>query len=235
MEFDAEGLKNCSRFAFPPNALEFCGPPKQKNLKAYLTENIADRGLTEIISRFETLYPYLKFIASVNHIKDPFDRRVVEAYWIGNSFLKNTKPREIYNFLNESITSKVSKKNQTVVAETAGFALPFHTYHVLNFFVRTGHHSAPHTLSTMDACRIGWGKVMKIKSDHKYFIETQPLVIINGKLKLGEKTIREVIAIGIEPQVNDLVATHWNTICSILTKLQLKELYKYTLYSLKFN
>ena len=87
MTFDQKGISTCARYAFAPNWFHYCGPEKQKDLKAYIQEQRFRSGITDILHHFETLYPYLLLIASENHLNDPFDRRVVEAYWIGNRFL----------------------------------------------------------------------------------------------------------------------------------------------------
>ena len=43
--------------------------------------------MKSLIEKFNTLRPYLELIAKSNGIKDIFDDRVVQAYWIGNELL----------------------------------------------------------------------------------------------------------------------------------------------------
>ena len=45
-------------------------------------------GLELLARQFAGAWPYLEFIAGVSGIKDPLDRRVVEAYWLGNDLLE---------------------------------------------------------------------------------------------------------------------------------------------------
>ncbi len=45
--------------------------------------------------------PYLQLIARSNDIADPFDARVVEAYWIGNELLDGVEVRQLYDSLVE--------------------------------------------------------------------------------------------------------------------------------------
>ena len=79
-----DGIARCTRYAFGPNRLHLCGPDANKEVLAYLKEGVSDPGLENLLRRFSTLYPYLQHIAQANHIADPCDERVVEAYWIGN-------------------------------------------------------------------------------------------------------------------------------------------------------
>ena len=78
------GVLTCAHYAFPPNSLHYCGPHQSTTIKEYLQAQIAEPRLSTLLSQFETLYPYLQCIAEANNIKDPFDIRVVEAYWLGN-------------------------------------------------------------------------------------------------------------------------------------------------------
>ena len=84
---DLKGLALCSRYSYPPNSLSLCGPDKKKDLNWYSIYQQTDKGTLEILSQFSTLYPYLTLIAQENKIKDPFNQKVVEAYWIGNNLL----------------------------------------------------------------------------------------------------------------------------------------------------
>ena len=160
---DHQGLLLCARYAFAPNSLHYCGPDKIINLFAYTQEQMADRGLQEILTEFETLYPYLTFIAYENNIRDPFDRRVVEAYWLGNTLLHTISMNGFFRHFSDALhlKKKITKKDfELLVGKLPAGAIPHHTFHVLNIFTRTGHHAIKHTLETMDNCRIGWGKVI---------------------------------------------------------------------------
>src|SRR3989344_7944280 len=164
---DRSGLLTCSAYASPPNSLHYCGPEKQNDLLGYQQEQTSDRGLAEIIAEFQTLYPYLTLIAYENNIRDPFDPRVVEAYWIGNDLLTNVSMNKFYYHLRDTLKlkNKVKPKDlELLFGKLDDGMLPHHTFHVLNVFTRTGHHSVQHTLETMDACRIGWGTVIQNSS-----------------------------------------------------------------------
>lgn len=82
-----EGIIRCSRYAFGPNRLHYCGPDANREILSYIGEGKGDAGLISLLKEFATMYPYLDFISRVNKIFDPFVEQVVEAYWLGNSLL----------------------------------------------------------------------------------------------------------------------------------------------------
>lgn len=245
--FDYNGILTCASYAFPPNSLHYCGPEKQNNLLAYQREQIADAGLAEIVRDFQTLYPYLTLIAHENNIADPFDPRVVEAYWIGNGLLKNVKINNFYHHLHDSLGLKkrVKPKDlELLYGKLPIGLLPHHTFHVLNIFTRTGHHTTKHTLETMDACRISWGQVknceLRITTPTTLYVETRPLILQNGKLALGKHVTKQIHVQSFQSQNTTyhipntkFVSFHWDTFCDILTDQQAKRLEYYTEHALQ--
>lgn len=247
MTVDLQGLIACSRYSFAPNSLHYCGPERQTDMLDYVASGEGDRGLTEILNRFDTLYKYLVFIASENNIHDPFDRRVVEAYWLGNNLLHNVKTAALGHHLAEGLElkKKVPKKMFTPIMDTVISGVPQHNFHVLNIFIRTGHTAVPHTLSTMDHCRISWGRVMgevgsgkgevgsKIQTKKQYVVETQPLIYEQEKLVLGDLTKKIVTSVAAKPKIGEWVSIHWGYICDVLTPIQRKNLAYYTQVALR--
>ena len=65
------------------------------------TTLVVDGGLTPLLRRFTGALPYLQLIARANAIADPFDARVVEAYWLGNELLDGVEVRQLYDSLLE--------------------------------------------------------------------------------------------------------------------------------------
>src|SRR3989344_4040081 len=102
------GLITCCRYAYPPNSLSLCGPVEQtSNLSYYATNRVWDLGTKEILAQFSTLYPYLFLIAYENDLKDLYDTRVVEAYWIGNRLLNNISKKSYAAHLTDKIGLKM--------------------------------------------------------------------------------------------------------------------------------
>lgn len=239
---DPKGLLLCARYSVAPNFFGYCGPDKNRSLIDHLKENIADIEVIHILKEFETLYPYLQLIAYSNKIDDPFDRRVVEAYWIGNHFLKNVV--NIYpSFLKEKL--KIEKKF------ISGPVLPHHSFHVFNIFKRTGKLKINHTIKTMDECRIGWGKIIKFQisnikyqndiSNLKYFfVEAKELDFKKNKLILGDKILKKITLDYKNKsyinnfKVGDWVSFHWGMVCDKLTERDVKNLEFYTQQSINY-
>ena len=76
-----------ARYAYPPNALGYCGPGDPAALLGMASEGVDLAGLSQQAVQFEGAWPYLELIAGCNGIREPLDRRVVEAYWTGNELV----------------------------------------------------------------------------------------------------------------------------------------------------
>lgn len=236
-----DGIISCTRYAFMPNRLKYCGPDKNRDLFEYGAREIVDGGLSEILAEFQTLYPYLNFIALSNKIADPFDRRVVEAYWIGNSFLENVKTPKFYDHLlcGQGLKKRIDRKSlEYLIGKIPLGARPHHSFHVLNVFTRTGHAAVVHTVETMDKCRISWGRIKAIKKE-KLVVSSRPLKMENKKIILAPERDAEVLrefndkTFVENPRIGDWVSIHWDWVCEILSPRQVKNLEYYTNQSLK--
>lgn len=236
-QFNSQGISRCARYAFMPNKLNFCGPDKNRDLFEYCHSQKVDQGLKLILKEFQVLYPYLKLIAHSNQIKDLFDERVIEAYWIGSQLLENIGKSRLYNHLidEQQLKKKLNKKLlKKVINKISLDAKPHHNFHVLSVWKRTGHLDVMHTLNSMDLCRISWGKVKGVnKADLK--VEYQPLILKNDRLSLGKHILEKVnYRIGdkgfIEkPKKGDWISMHWGFACEVLSDWQVANLKKYTL------
>ena len=242
---NSRGVLTCARYAFAPNYYKYCGPDTNRKIKDYLREGVSDPGLSQYLSEFVVLYPYLKLIAQENGIADPYDPRVVEAYWIGNSFLDRVKVGSFVDHLHfgQRLKDKIpSKKLKWVIEKVPRGGKVHHSFHVFSVFTRTGHHTVDHTLDTMDQCRIGWGKIIKsskLKAQNsKIKIKTQKMAYEDGKLKLKNGIIREInLPVGnkmskkLKP--GDWVSYHWGFVCDKISQEQAKSLAHYTKLNLK--
>lgn len=214
------------RYAFPPNRLGYCGPDDSVALLEYVSEQRTDRGLVELERRFVGAYPYLQLIAQANNIPDPFDRRVVEAYWIGNACLARVTPAAFGESLSERFADRMSRNTFGWLAgKLALGAKPHHNFHVFDVYTRAGlmnDRAAPVLLETMDNCRISWGEVAAIEGA-ELVVERPALTLINGKLALSEpqprRVLRQIDGRGFaeDVQPGDYVSVHWNWACDVLT------------------
>lgn len=235
-----DGLRRCSRYAFGPNRLHYCGPDANRELKE-LIEKDGDRfGIAYLLQQFKTLFPYLKKIAAVSSIQDPFDERVVEAYWLGNALLYNFEKRAMFNFLADDlrVKDKMRTKDFSRLAEKIGQrAVPHHSFHVLNVWDQKGHSDKLVDLERMGECIITSGKVLQVNGP-EITVSTEPLVYENGKLALGasvqKKITRQLEAEYDIEQISpgQIVSIHWSVPCEVITLKQAENLKKYTLKNL---
>jgi len=232
-----DGTIMFARYAFMPNKLGYCGGDDNKALFDYCAAKHTDPGLVTILQRFEAAYPYLKLIASSNHISDPFDAGVVEAYWLGNELLEQVDLTQFYNSLRDQFANRLDPKTLGYLLTKPPLgARPFHNFHVFDVHSRVG--MLNHSLDTMENCRVRWGRVKEIEATH-LVVEHQPLVLECGKLKLGEprekRVLRQIDGAGFitNCQVGDLVSFHWDWACDILSPRQVQNLKRYTRYHLE--
>ena len=245
------GLLFFSKYAFAPNILQYCGPLDSKAFldiyKDYSEGKIKPNSditeeLKHLSLQFEGAVPYLKFIASENKIKDIFDIRVVEAYWLGNDLLNKVRVSNFYHHIEDRFKKRMLfqewqslKDNDKALSK----AKPFHSFHVFNIYshmglIRSG--ARNNVLKTMDSCRIGWGEVKDIVDDN-ILVEYRPLEFNNdGILKLGEKTTKNFHSFDESIKKGETVSLHWDYICDKLTPQQKQNLTLWTIYHMKiFN
>lgn len=235
-----DGLLRCSHYAFGPNRLHYCGPDANQEIDAYMKEGISDPGLGALLKAFRTMYPYLLCIARANNIENPFDERVVEAYWIGNDLLDAVDKKTFHRHFidDQQVKKRISPRSfETLKGKIGQGAIPHHSFHVLNIWRRTGHFDQEHTLDSLDQCRISWGEVKSIDGPF-ITVETQPLVLLNKKLVFGDKVNKKItrnldslLEID-ELRAGDKVTLHWGVICEKINNRQVLFLKKYTNLSL---
>lgn len=230
------------RYAFRPNVLGYCGGDDNRALFEYGIEGHVDRGLIELESQFEGAYPYLQLIARANRIGDPFDRRVVEAYWIGNELLERADLGALQRSVEERFKGRTRPSEWRWLAGKApAGARPHHSFHVFEIYPRVGlmrSGAADHVLETMEQCRIRWGRVLTANAADMT-VEVQPLVMQSGKLALGEArpetVLRSIDGRGFveSATLGDWVSVHWGWACDVLTEQQRGRLERYTLHHIR--
>jgi Family of unknown function (DUF6390) len=226
-----DGVALGARFSLATNRLSFCGPADAEPL---LYRAIVDgTGLPEArrsLERFEALRPYLEAIGR-KHGLDPFDDRVVEAYWIGNDLLDAFGPAEFREILDALTTRGLPRRVAGRLSERLpARPLPFHAFHVCFVGVGavTGH--VPTTLPNMEACRPGWARVTAVTTDG-LDVAAPALEARGGRLRLGPDRARRLaydprVVPGIRP--GDDVAVHWEWAAVRLSAGQRRAIEAYT-------
>jgi Family of unknown function (DUF6390) len=230
------GALKFGRYAFPPNQLGYCGPDDNQALFEYVAEKRPDEGLVELGRRFEGAYPYLRLIAGANGVDDPFDERVVEAYWIGSPLLGGVGPRALHDSMTERFKPRMSSKEFGWLEGKMGSAKPHHNFHVFDIYVRTGlmrGEKSNVAVTAMDSCRISWGRVLEVDGA-ELAVERPELVYTDGKLALSKpqpkRVTRQFNGRGFVEDVKagDVVSIHWDWACDVLTASQLEQLCRAT-------
>jgi hypothetical protein len=224
------------RYAFMPNKLRYCGGDDNRTLFEYGIENTTDGGLLPLLKRFTGALPYLQLIARANAIADPFDVRVVEAYWIGNQLLDTVEVRQLYDNLLERFGKHLQgRTRELVLGKAPAGARPHHSFHVLDVHSRVG--ELEHSLQTLDSCRVSWGRVVAVQGA-ELLVDRQPLGLQDGKLVLGGsqpmRAVRQVDGRGFvdNASVDDWVSLHWGWVCEVLTPEQQVNIVRYTRHHL---
>lgn len=222
----AKGALLFGRYAFAPNQLGYCGPPDHQALFDYIAAGASDNGLLELERRFEGAYPYLLLIAHANGIADPFDERVVDAYWVGNQLLNQVAPGGFADSLRERFGPRMDGRAfHWLTTKLAAGARPHHNFHVFDVYIRAGlmqDDRAAIALGLMDSCRVSWGRVAGMEGE-QLSVERRPLVLEAGKLGLGKPAVMKVKwqlegrGFTGQAQVGDVVSIHWDWACDVLT------------------
>ena len=230
-----DGPQLFGRYAFMPNRLTYCGGDDNRVLFDYCVAGFTDNGLRGLLRKFTGAMPYLKLIAECNAILDPFDRNVVEAYWLGNDLLQGVEAHMLYDSLRDRFGRQMRTRDlELVLGKAPAGAHPHHSFHVLEVCPRNGWQQA---LSFMDNCRISWGKVVSL-AGNVLTVEVMPLVIVGHRLVLGSPERRTVnweydgSGFVSTARTGDWVSLHWNWACQILSPRQVANLERWTRYHL---
>jgi hypothetical protein len=216
-------------YAFPPNERGLCGPADTAALRGYATAGLTGPGLRPLAGQFAGAWPYLRLIAAANGIADPLDRRVVEAYWVGNSLLDNVRVAEYGAFLDERFRRRAGRGWEPIAAAIPAGALPHHSFHVFCVYPWTGllrEGRGEPSLHVLDSCRISWGQVV---TADPVVVARRPLTWDGRLLALGPPVPRQAGAgfvTGLRP--GEWVSLHWDTVCDRLTPPRLAALCRYS-------
>ena len=236
----ASGALLFARYAYPPNALGYCGADDAPALLQRTAAASVDADLRRTLATFEGAWPYLELIAHANAIADPLDADVVEAYWIGNRLLDRVDARLMATSLEERFRPRLGLGWDRLGEAAGAGARPHHSYHVLGVYpyvglMRTGVVEQP--LTVLDRCRIRWGRVVELGVGCAD-VRSRRLEWDGRRLSLGEERLERVITsvdgTGLTRplSVGDWCSMHWDWVCDRLDDAQVRALRARTLQSL---
>jgi uncharacterized protein DUF6390 len=229
-----------ARYAYPPNALGLCGADAPRTLLEYGDAQESDGGLAELARTFEGAWPYLQLIAAANRIEDPLDRRVVEAYWVGNALLESVRPADLARHLDDRFRRRMGRAREVVAGAVAAQAVPHHCFHVFAVYpwlglLRSG--VVDQSLRVLDQCRTTPAVVRALAGDELEVL-APPLLWDGQRLSLGRPSPRRVrwrdrgLAFVGRPEAGELVSLHWDFVCDRLTPAAAERLYATTVRTL---
>jgi hypothetical protein len=240
-----------ARYAFGPNRLGLCGPEDWRSLLELGVAGAAeagsraleiDRGLRDLAARFEGAYPYLQLIAAAHGIADPMDRRVVDAYWIGNQLSDGVDPGLLSRSMSDRFEAQLPPDAwRWLAGKPEAGAHPTHAFHVLDVFPRVGlmrNGAVADVVGLIDSCRIRWGQVLDVSGD-RLVVAAVPVGLLDGKLTLGEprpQSVRRWLdgsGFVSDVAVGDTVSLHWDWACEVLSSSRLDALRRRTRHQLR--
>ena len=228
-----------ARYAYPPNALGYCGPGDSLAVLEHAAAGVGGRDLRALAARFEGAWPYLQLIAATNGVADPLDRRVVEAYWVGNGLLEAAGGTGLAEFVDGTFGTRAGR-HRADLATTAFGAVPHHSFHVFAVYpwvglLRAGRVEEP--LRVLDGCRIRWGTVVSVAGPVAV-VSARPLEWTGDRLRLGARR-PEVVTVSADGlglagplHPGDVVSMHWDWVCDRLDARSLRALSRATARSL---
>ena len=164
-----------ARYAYPPNALGYCGPAgAELMLSPDATEEIERRA-----RRFEGAWAYLQVIAECSEITDPLDERAVEAYWVGNDLLDRVDPARLVARLSDLFRGQIGGTWR----EASTRARPHHSFQVFEVYPwaerLTPDQEFPGNriaAQVLDRCRIRTGRVREVRGEQA-LVESRALAV----------------------------------------------------------
>jgi hypothetical protein len=221
----APGAVLFARYAYPPNALGYCGPADPDGLLGAATMGEDRRELASLAAQFEGAWPYLQLIAAATGVEDPLDHRVVTAYWLGNPLLEVIPPSVLLHSLDERFERRAREDFASIASAVLAGGVAHHSFHVFAIYpwlglLRRGMDGAP--LTVMDRCRIRPGKVVAVLGENA-LVRSRGLTFRGGRLLIGEERLelaswsRQGMALSGPLEPGDSVSLHWDWICDRLS------------------
>ncbi len=232
----ARGLQLFARYAYPPNELGYCGPEDHRALLDYGATGVVDDGLGELARGFRGPWPYLTLMAGAAGIEDPFDERLVEAYWVGNELLDRPTTTAFGRTMERYFRNRAGGRFSLLAEGIPAGGVAHHSFHVFAVYpwiglLRSGRVDEP--LEKMDRCRIRWGEVVSVDGD-QVGVRYRPLTFDGTDLSLGEPEVETVTrslrgrAFTERLGPGDWVSMHWHWICDRLDDRRLRNLRHYS-------
>jgi len=217
----AEGALRFARYAYPPNALGYCGPD---GADAMLEEG-AEVEIGRRARLFEGAWVYLEFLADALGLSDPLATEVVEAYWVGADVLDTLDPAALVARLEVGFATQGGGTWRTA----SDRARAHHSFQVFEVYpwaglLRAGRAPGP-AVNVLDRCRIRSGVVTDVDGEHvsvtSSVLEWQDLQLRPGEpVSERARWSTDGLTLIEPPRVDDLVSLHWDWVCEVISPEQ---------------
>jgi hypothetical protein len=233
----SSGVLLFSKYAYPPNALGYCGPDHAHQLLEQASCGAGDGELRVLARGFDGAWPYLELIAATAGIQDPLDERVVEAYWVGNSLLDRVGPALMGASMQHRFKARAGRSWEQLADAIPAGAVPHHSFHVLGVYpwlglLREGRFDEP--MRVLQGCRIRWGRIEALDGETA-IVRSEPLQWDGRELSLGTPTLETVrvfsggLGLAGDLAVGNWCSLHWDWVCERLSPRRLASLKHYTM------
>ncbi|MFD7845635.1 DUF6390 family protein [Nocardia sp. NPDC059764] len=223
-----------ARYAYPPNALGYCGPPD--------TTALSDGSpalIRAAARRFTGAWPYLQVMSAMTGIADPLDLRLVESYWHGGGIGSTLDPAAFCAELLAILGPAAGLYWTHLTPRLAPEAAPNHCFHVFGVYPWSrllGTAATPTALEVLDKCRITPARVVARDGSHVR-LEASHLTWDGHHLDLGPPGTRTATLtadgrLTTDPRPGDHVALHWDRLTALLDSTQTANLTDSTLRQL---
>jgi len=230
------GVILSAKYAFPPNRLKYCGANSFQNALASFSKGTASASLLEReLKKFRVQNAYLRLIARCSGLK-PFDKKVTEAFWLGNPILEKVGENDLRTFILRNLFGPgllSASRAKKIASRIRPGCSPHHSFHAL--FVGSATGKMRRTLGNASSCLVRWGEV-ESALDGKAVVRASGLERKNGKVIFGRPRSSLFNSPFEKLHRGDPVSLHWDCVVQKLSRRRLANLKKWTLRNLSaFN
>jgi len=224
------GMKMAAQFALMPNNLGHCGSDWFAGVFGrYIAGKAEAWEVKNELRNFDAHFGYLRLIAECNNLK-LFDRKVVEAFWLGNRLLEKVERKDMQRLLIEEFKGNgtmTERRTRELAANLPEGTVPHHSFHVLYIGSLNGKFrpSPAHA----NRCLVRSGRIREVEGE---------VASVESWSLTGRRTEKLLLSInGIRHEKDwkkgELVGHHWGMASAKITAEQERNLVRYTVRNLE--
>ncbi len=231
-----DGTLLAAMYAYPPNRLGYCGrAPFRKALSESLRRGRATPGLRAELGRFHAHGAYLSLIAERTGL-EPFDMRVVRAFWTGSPLLERVGREDLGAFIAHSLfKGRQRGRAGRLGANLPAGAVPHHSFNAL--YVNFVNPDVGGSIGNIDSCCVTAARIASV-SGRRALAEREAIVRAKGGYGLAKRRCfidleRGGMRFLGRPKPGDTVSVHWGMAIERLKRRDASALRRYTLKNIR--